>query len=120
MISLPIAITVGLILLGLLLGFDVYLAADKVPGNTWSEILRQWGKSTPFIAWFWSVMLGHWFHPESVKPILGQPGSVALLIWLTSLLVVWGLGLSRAGYPIPSWTVIVPGILAGVFLWPVD
>ena len=111
---------IGLVLLGLLLGIDVYLATDKVVGNTWSEILRTWSKYTPFIPWFWSVMIGHWFHPNNnLQPILGRPNSLVLLVWITWLLILGGMIMDHLGHPIPAWTIVPFGILAGVLLFPV-
>lgn len=56
----------------LLLGIDLYLAADKLPGNTYSEILRGWFSSlrwlyyvTGFLALF---VVGHWLPKSAEHP----------------------------------------------------
>ncbi len=109
---------IGFVLLGALLVIDIYLATDSVRGNTWSELLRTWGKYTPFVPWVWAVLLGHWFNPGN-KAVFGQPTSVVILVWMTYILVISGLVLFKVQYPIPPWTVILPGIVAGMLLWPV-
>jgi hypothetical protein len=110
---------IGLGLLGLLIGLDIYLASNGVRGDTWSELLRTWGKATPLIPWAWSVLLGHWFHPDFTRTLFAQPTSVAFLLWFTVVLGIAGVAANTVGTPIPAWTVIIPGIIAGVFLWPV-
>ena len=112
-------IVIGLSLLAILLGIDVYLATNNVPGDTWSQLLRRWGEGTPLIAWTCGVLMGHWFHPDSWKPLLGQPTSVMILIWFTVTLGIIGLGFRAIGHPLPSWMVLLPAFLAGGLFWPV-
>lgn len=112
-------LAIGLTLFAVLIGIDIYLALDGIPGNTWSQYLRTWSMQTPLVPWVWSILLGHWFHPDSSKPLLGQPSSVVLLLWISVLLGLSGLVVRHYGYSIPSWCVIIAGFLAGAWLWPV-
>lgn len=117
--TLIVSIIGGVVVI-FLIGFDIYLAADKVSGNTWSEILRTWAVVTPVIPWACGVLSGHFFHPiENLKPVLGTQSSITLLIWLTCVVGIIGLGLDRAGYPVPPWIVFLPALVVGSLLWPV-
>lgn len=117
--SIKIAIYIGLSLLAALIGVDIYLAADNVKDNTWSEIIRAWSKHTPIIPWICGVLTGHFFHPTEAKAILGQPSSVALLIWITAVVGIFGISFLRFNMPIPAWSVLIPAFIAGWLLWPV-
>ena len=47
------------------IGVDIYLAVDKVAGNTYSENLRRWGKLWPplrlMVAFGMGMLCGHWW-----------------------------------------------------------
>jgi hypothetical protein len=49
----------------LFLAIDVKLAKDKVPGNTYSEIIRDTGNRWPafriVFIFSWGVLAGHWW-----------------------------------------------------------
>jgi hypothetical protein len=49
----------------LFLAIDVKLAKDKVPGNTYSEIVRDTGNRWPafriVFIFAWGVLAGHWW-----------------------------------------------------------
>lgn len=118
--NIKIVIAIGLTLVAALIGIDIYLAADSVKGNTWSEIIRMWAKYTPLVPWTIGVLTGHFFHPfDNFRAVLGQPASIAVLIWLTGVVGIMGLSFMKAGYPIPGWSVLVPAFTAGWLLWPV-
>ncbi len=110
---------VGIVLILAFLGYDIYLATDKVDGNTWSEIARKIAGITPVLSWAWGVLAGHFFHPDIFKTHLGYVGNIAVLIWLTWTLVVTGLVLKQYGWNMPMWAPLVPGFFAGWFFWPV-
>ena len=117
---ITVVIIIGSVLIAAIIGIDIYLAADKITGNTWSEIIRMWAKATPIIAWACGVLSGHFFHPiDNFKPILGQPNSIALLIWLSAVVGIVGLGLAKSGYPMAPWMAFIPACIAGALLWPV-
>jgi hypothetical protein len=118
--SIKLALVIGAALVAAFIGVDIYLAADSVKGNTWSEIIRTWAKYTPVIPWFLGVLMGHFFHPiDNFRAVLGQPSSIALLVWLTAVVGIVGLGMMKAGHPIPGWSILVPAFAAGWLLWPV-
>ena len=119
-LSKPIVLWIGGGLLAVAIGLDIWFAADDVPANTWSELLRLGAKETPVLPWACAVLMGHWFHPkDGFRAVLGQPNSIALVIWLSWALFVIGLALSAADLPIPPWIPVVPGLVAGALLWPV-
>ncbi len=116
----PIVLGIGGGLLAIAIGLDVWLAVDRVPDNTWSELFRKGALATPVIPWACAVLMGHWFHPnDDAQPVLGQPKPIALLIWLTWVVFVVGLGLTGSGIPVPPWIPVLPGMIAGWLLWPV-
>jgi hypothetical protein len=63
-LSKPIVLWIGGGLLAVAIGLDVWLAADDVPANTWSELLRLAAYETPVLPWACAVLVGHWFHPK--------------------------------------------------------
>jgi hypothetical protein len=116
----PIVLWIGGGLLAVAIGLDIWLAVDAVPGNTWSELFRAGALATPVVPWACAVLMGHWFHPkDDFKALLGQPDSIALLVWLTWVLFVIGLALASSGLPISPWIPVLPGLIAGWLLWPV-
>lgn len=118
--SLAIAIPIGVSLLVVLIGLDVYLAVDGVKGNTWSEILRSWGQSNGLAAWIWCGLAGHYWHwMEKSKPVIKQPGNIALLVWLTILVYIVTTAATRSGIPIPSWSIAPIAFVVWALLWPV-
>jgi hypothetical protein len=119
--SATFAITLGLILTSLLIGLDIYFAVDDVPGNTWSEIIRSWSKVTPIVPWVCGVLSGHLFHPfDNLKPLFGQPHSIAVLVWTSFVLLFLGLTFNKYGFE-PASAAITFGcaFVIGSVLWPV-
>jgi succinate dehydrogenase hydrophobic anchor subunit len=47
------------------IGVDIYLAVDKVSGNTYSERMRAWAKVWPplrlMVAFGMGLLCGHWY-----------------------------------------------------------
>lgn len=120
MITQNIATLLGLIIVAILIVIDIWLAIDNVPGNTWSEILRDLSKRTLFVPWSLGVLLGHWFHPSNdLRPVLGG-ASIWVLIGVSTVLTIIGLVfcLSRK-YHIPAWPWALGGTITGSILWPV-
>ncbi len=104
----------------LVIGLDIWFAVDKEPENTWSEIIRAWALKTPIFAWIWGVLAGHFFHPiDNLEPRMERPGNYAMLIWITCVVLIIGVGLQTLGAPVPVWLALVPAYVAGVLLWPV-
>lgn len=118
--ALSFVIPIGIALLAAFIGLDIYLAVDRLPGNTWSEILRQWAIVTPLIPWIYGILGGHFYHPvDGLDPWIDPPGNIALLVWLTAVIGLIGVAFAKSGNPISPWTVVIPGFIAGALLWPV-
>lgn len=117
---IKIVIIIGVTFIVGIIGLDIWWAVDDRPGNTWSEIIRVWGRATPLVPWACGVLSGHFFHPvDGLAPLFGQPTSVAVLIWLTWGVGVAGLALSGSGHPVPPWAAFLPAMVVGAALWPV-
>ena len=121
---MPVSIVVvlGLVIVAAIIGLDIFFAIDKVGGNTWSEIIRCFAESTPMIPWICGVLSGHFFWPAAIGkyiPLLGQPNSIALLIWTGCIVGIIGLGLIKSGMVFPLWLAFIIGGIGGMFLWPV-
>ena len=118
--TVKVVMILGVGFIAALIGLDIYLAVDGLPGNTWSEIIRTWAKATPVIPWACGVLTGHFFHPvDNLEPVLARPGNIAMLVWLTVTVALFGVAMSRAGNPVPPWAVVLPAAVAGALLWPV-
>jgi hypothetical protein len=118
--TLKLTIAVGLGLMAVLVGLDIYLVQDQYSGNTWSEILRTWAVATPVIPWAYGVLGGHFYHPvENLEAVIVFPGNIALLVWLTAAVGIAGLAFAKGGHPIAPWVMVLPGMVAGSLLWPV-
>ena len=120
--SMTITITLGCILIAAIIGLDIYFAADTIQGNTWSEVIRRVGKTASIIPFVCGVLSGHFFWPAGLKehiPLLGQPNSIALLVWMGCVVSMVGLVLTRLGHIFPMWIVFILGFLGGMLLWPV-
>jgi hypothetical protein len=98
---------------------DVPAAIDRTEGNTFSELLREGGKQITIFPWAFAVFAGRWFHPVDNLELAGVGGVVVLMI-LTFVVVSGGDVLRRNGHAVPSWLVVVAGLLAGALLWPAD
>jgi hypothetical protein len=120
MIGQTFATVIGLIVAGILIAIDVWLATDRLPGNTWSELLRELSRDTLFVPWSLGVLMGHWFHPvDDLQPLAGG-ASIWMLIGGTVVLVAVGLILRFAlKYTPPAWPWALGGLVAGAALWPV-
>jgi hypothetical protein len=116
---MAIAIVV-IVLIVILIGVDVYLVADKVPGNTWSEMLRSAATHTTFVPWTLAVLAGRWFHPvDSMETLGGQSAGVAVLMVTSYVVVVAGDILRKRWKPVPGWIIVLIGVPTGVFFCPI-
>ena len=114
------AAIIGFLLIAIIIGIDVYLAADNVKNNTWSEMIRFLAFKTPLPPWIWGGLGGHYFHPHWLpKDPFGQPGSVVLLVWLSVVLGMAGIALYRANMFMPFWIVFFAAFFIWGILWPV-
>lgn len=101
-----------------LIVLDVPAALDAIEGNTFSELLRKGGQQMPVIPWTIAIFAGRWFHPFDGLNLLGADGKVALLA--VTFVVVVGTHLCRRHLrAVPSWVVVILGLVSGALLWPV-
>ena len=106
--------------------YDIVLTTDKIEGNTFSELLREYGKKSPIFPWTLSFLAGRWFHPgDKLKPILNNlpdAYTVVLVAVLTAVVVVIGVLYKRycgAESWIPPWIIVAAGLILGSVVAPV-
>ena len=58
-----VTITILLVTAAILIGWDIYVAANKDSGDTISEIML-WVSSRPVIPFAFGVVMGHLFWPQ--------------------------------------------------------
>ena len=108
------AAILGLSLVAIIIGIDIYLFRDNIVGNTWSEMVREFGNKNPLLPWVLGGLLGHFYHVDFLpKHILGDPQSAIVLVWLSVVVGVAGLVLKHGGITVPP--VIV--LFAGFVVW---
>lgn len=108
---MQIVVIIGAILLA---GFDVYLALDKRPGNTYSEIIKKWSvNSFAGVAYLLGYLNGHFFFDTGLK---------FHFAWSLIILIIGSVGfslivkLARKHAPVPKWVpiaIFVIGFIAG-------
>ena len=103
-----------------LIGFDIAMAFDGIPGNTLGEFMRKYSGYTLFIPLAVGVLIGHWFHPgDNFEAIAGDKSTTYLIVIVASLTVVGAIfGFSKK-LDIPRWPWVMVGMTAGSLLWPV-
>lgn len=120
--AIPIVATIGGILIAILIGLDIWFAADNISGNTWSEIIRKLSLTTSIIPFALGVLSGHFLWEPALKPyvpVLGQPNSLALMIWAGLAVGMLGFVFVRAGWYFPLSVSFLLGYVGGMLLWPV-
>lgn len=105
-----------ILIIAILSAWDVWLYMQG-PGNTISEVQREWSLTHPVIPFGWGVLGGHFYLPTSPwRPAWGPKALAVLGI----LLLVGGLAgvfaLSRVG----AAFVFFMGIPLGALLWSQD
>lgn len=116
--AVNIVMIIGAAIVTFLIGFDIYLAADKIDNNTWSEIIRRFALSTTFVSYGCGVLSGHFFHPGT-KALFGQPNSIALLIWTACVVTGIGVAFMTPGREYLVTSSFILGFVGGILLWPV-
>lgn len=106
----------GVLIIALIV-LDIPAAIDRIEGNTFSELLRRGGREMAVFPWTISIFAGRWFHPFDGLDVFGRDGQVALLV--VTFLVVVGTYLCRRYFrPVPSWIIVILGLISGAVLWP--
>lgn len=105
------------IVAAVLIAFDIYLASDKTPGNTYSEVIRNWAVINPLLPYAFGVLGGHFFLLRD-SALFGQPNSVVLLGWTGIVFLMVGIAFRGFGLVMPAWIPLVLGVVAGHYLWP--
>ncbi len=110
---------VGLVFVAALLVLtSIASFADQVPGNTFSELLRESTLDSTFYPWALAVYMGRWFHPvDGLESPLGVWGPVVLMA-TTWGMVVLGDVLRRRGKRLWPWLVVTIGFAVGTLTWP--
>ena len=119
MLTVKNAAILGFVLIGIIIGIDIYLAADTIRGNTWSEMIRTFSFKSPFGPWAWGGLGGHFFHQWIPKLPLEHPSNVALLVWLSLLVMMVGHSLYMKGSYLPPMIVFFVAFFVWSTLWPV-
>lgn len=92
--------------------------ADKVPGNTFSELLRESTVDSTFYPWALAVYMGRWFHPvDGLQSPLGVWGPVVLMATTWGIVVLGDILRRRGKHPWP-WLVVALGFGVGILTWP--
>lgn len=120
---MPEELSIGIVVFGLflvagLIGVDIWLMVDGIKGNTWSEMIRAAGKVTTFVPWMLAVLVGRWYHPvPDFGPLAGK-FSIPIFIVLSYIVVVVGDILRKKRMPIPSWVIVLLGVISGALFLP--
>lgn len=95
-------------------------AANGVPGDTVSAVLRRASRDWWVLAYVWGLLAGHWFlgHPHAVT----TPGAdTRLVLWLSWAIFVLNAAHFRLDWPdVPVWgyaLLLGLGTACGHFLW---
>ena len=116
------------ITLVLLLGavvYDVVLTTDAIDGNTFSELLREYGMKTPFFPWVLAALAGRWFHPsEGLQPLWSSQAATYATLVIGTLLVI-GAGILYKvirGHThwIAPWIIVLIGLPFGALVAPMS
>lgn len=99
---------------------DVFLATNARRGDTWSEVLRSWGRAQAFVPYCLAAIGGHLWSPWAGSPVPWSYGhrfvfvlGVGIVLALASALVR-----RRSGRnPIPPWLATGTGFVIGAAFW---
>jgi hypothetical protein len=106
----------------ILVGWDLFVATNKVKGDTISEILQQIGQSHPFVPFAFGVLLGHFFWVG--EPALVPWQQVAALLcssfvcFLVDFLYIRGFVDALCILYHQPIIISLFGILCGRIIWP--
>ncbi len=107
-----------LVVVGVIILVDLFLAFNRIEGDTISEVIKEWAYRRFFVlTWTWGVLAGHLFLSRS-DPILGAHASVLVLLGMTLALLLAGLFFrDLVGLPMQVG-LLLAGTVAGYLLWP--
>lgn len=107
-----------LVMVGVIIVFDLFLALNDERGDTISEVMKEWAYRRFFVVtWAWGVLAGHLFltHPA---PVIAPPWNIWLLLGLTVVLLGVGFGYRGIVGVQVQLVLLVAGVIAGRLLWP--
>ena len=100
---------------------DVFLSANAMRGDTWTEVLRTWGRAQSFVPYALAAVLGHVASPwVGASPIpLGFGARFAIVIGVGSVLalVSWMGRRASGANLIPPWAAAATGLCMGGVFW---
>ena len=100
---------------------DVFLSANAIRGDTWTEVLRAWGRAQSFVPYALAAVLGHmtsWWVGESPIPLeFGARFAIVIGVGSVLALVSW-MGRRASGENlIPPWAAAATGLCMGGVFW---
>jgi hypothetical protein len=106
-----------IVLVAIIIGADVVLATNKLTGDTWSEVIRNWSLYLPAVPFGFGFLMTHWFGLNPKGPFFGQPSSAIFLGWLVIVVSMIGFACHKFGISIHPLIMLSLGGIAGYFLW---
>jgi hypothetical protein len=96
--------------------WDIYVGTNSIPGDTESEVIRDWAWDYPSFAAAIGVLCGHWFWTvEGKRPVWMM---LALwFLWAVFMVLDVFFGLFNSVIPILPFSV---GVLLGHLMWPLE
>jgi hypothetical protein len=111
-------VTAGVIIVSIvaLAGYDIFIVLESSPGDTLSEILRDWAWKHPSLAFAFGGLCGHWFgnFDRLVKLRAKLEYSWALLGLIA---VGWALVDFFNLFHVHPFIALLTGVPAGAILW---
>ena len=90
--------------------WDVALAMNGEPLDTWSEQTRLAAPRWPVLPWLIGAIIGHLFPPR-VRPAFGPDDASGLMAALTLLMAAWSVainsGLGALSSPVQFWVISI-------------
>ena len=97
----------------LLIGYDIYVAANTPKGDTISEISLSWAWDWPTLPLVWGVVVGHLFWP--ITALQYKWTKIGILWGLVSVFLALDIWLLADVFPLVP---LMLGVFAGHCLWP--